>query len=315
MPLFAGQQHALACVAITFCSLPKAATFEHRLAHLRARQHAVVRTPLARRLALRASSLAVDGGGGGGGIDDGRGAGGGGSRGDGNDGARGDDGGDSFFSPIEWILTDPRRRAAAVAASWGYAVATSVELVQHEARREAGAPGVAGGGGAAAASASFSGEWELSASENFDRYLESVGVSALHRRYAVGAKVSQMIEEVSAGGRTALKVCVRNQLGTRCEEIMVGGPPVTSTDVRGEEVVKKCCWESSGGARVCATETKHATKGLMRERRYIRPDGTMVMELTSPSGVTALRIFRRVADAPVSNASSSSSGSSGDKKA
>ena len=137
----------------------------------------------------------------------------------------------------------------------------------------------------------FSGEWELEKSENFDKYLESMGVSPLHRKYALGAKVSHKITQPS-GGRE-VTVCVVNKLGTKCETLVTNGKAVASTDAQKAPITKRTKWEAGGKRLVTRVETPD---GARADARTIAK-AKMVMEITSPSGVVARRIFRCVGGA------------------
>ncbi|KAJ1627160.1 hypothetical protein T492DRAFT_1027118 [Pavlovales sp. CCMP2436] len=287
--------HMTTCLALALCSLPKASsshprTRVGRLAGSRIRVH--TSAPI---------SAALGGGLGGVGglVPPGSGGGSGGSGGLGpGDGVQ--DSPDEYRSLVAWLVGDKGRRAAIAGAGWVAAVTWSVEL----ARSEAGnAPGIivernAGVSERVVVSspAAFSGRWVLSASENFDAYLQSVGVSALHRRYACSASVSQNIETATRDGAPALAVCVINQLGTRCEISPIDGKPVRSQDVRGDDIVKVTSLGKPALGQcgpVCVTEVRHSRNGVMYERRYLTAEGAMVMELTSPSGVVARRIFKK----------------------
>jgi hypothetical protein len=71
---------------------------------------------------------------------------------------------------------------------------------------------------------------------------------------------------------------------------------VRSQDVRGDDIVKVTSLSKPASGQcgpVCVTEVRHSRNGVMYERRYLTTEGAMVMELTSPSGVVARRIFRR----------------------
>mmetsp|Transcript_18016 Transcript_18016/g.53574 ORF Transcript_18016/g.53574 Transcript_18016/m.53574 type:complete len:260 (-) Transcript_18016:35-814(-) len=137
-------------------------------------------------------------------------------------------------------------------------------------------------------SVDFSGTWQLAKSENMDDYLKSLNVSAVHRRIARGAWITHEIEHPS---KDELKICVVNKLGRKCENVKVG-EPVESTDTYGKPVSKLATWDAD--ALRVATDS---TVGRVSERRFMRGDA-MVMELTSPAGVTAYRIFSRPAAAP-----------------
>ncbi|KAG8467775.1 hypothetical protein KFE25_006827 [Diacronema lutheri] len=294
--------HMTTCVALALCSLPKASSMGYRHPRARAGGRLAGSHSLSARAAAAPIAAAL-GGGLGGGVVPPRG---GDGRGDSDGGASGPEDGaepgpglsSAFFA---WLLSDQYRRAAVAGASWAAAVTWSVQLARHEAdapmsAQLAGTSADAAAAAAARTPAAFSGEWVLSGSENFDAYLTSMGVSALHRRYACAASVSQTIETGVEEGSPVLTVCVRNQLGTRCERCAMDGRPVRSVDVRGAAIVKVFSLTKPNRgecAPVCVTELRHSRNGVMYERRYLRADGAMVMELTSPSGIVARRIFTR----------------------
>jgi len=281
--------HMATCMAFALCSLPKAASTGfriprgQRLSQISARGHS-----------SGFPVQAVDSAGGG--IDgivppgDGRGG-----RGRGDDGeGLNPSGDDPMTALIAWLSSDAGRTAAVASFTWFATVGISTDMAIREAKR---LPSRAGGAESAALDsgpACFAGEWVLSGSENFDRYLESLGVSSLHRRYACSATVTHIIQASTSGGATELKVCVKNGLGTRCETCRVDGSAIKTQDARGADVIKVNRWARGAGAQgfpICETEVRHSINGLLHERRYIRPDGCMVMELTSPTGVKAQRIF------------------------
>lgn len=209
----------------------------------------------------------------------------------GRDDGKSDPEDDSISSFLAWLVSDQGRRAAVAGVSWAAALTCSVQVAQREVVTPAGPQVVEGDG-----LATFSGVWVLSESQNFDAYLASIGVSPLHRRYACSASVSQTIESRVENGHPALAVQVRNQLGVRSEMCMVDGKPTRSQDVRGDEIVKvTTVAQPADGQRgpVCVTEVRHSRIGIMHERRYLTTSGAMVMELTSPAGVTALRIYKK----------------------
>jgi hypothetical protein len=308
--------HVGAYLALALCSLPKMAAVGFRLPRSRPGSFAGRVSAIRTALPLRTSLAVVPGALGGGlqgGVTPPRG-GDGNSGGDGRGGDQGgwgraDDGADDGFDLssgfFTWLASDQVRRAAFAGVGWAAALTWTVQVAQREVDVDVGARVAAAAAAAdetsalaAAGPAAFAGVWVLSGSENFDAYLASVGVSSLHRRYACSASVSQTIEACVEDGRPALSVCVRNQLGSRCEKSPMDGKSISSVDARGEPLTKTtsvappCAGEFGP---VCVTEVRHSRNGVMYERRFLGADGTMVMELTSPSGVVARRIFSKQA--------------------
>lgn len=184
-------------------------------------------------------------------------------------------------------------RPAWLIAAWLFSAGRSYQM----ARKEAATVAMR----APSASSSFAGEWDLVGSDNFDAYLASMNVSAVHRRYACLAAVTHYISEhADSGGRTVLGIRVQNKLGSQTEHAVVGGPAVTTVDARGASLTKCYRWEPCPSGRACVAEVNHSVQGRMVERRVLSADGgTMTMELRSPAGVTALRKFqRRAAQSP-----------------
>lgn len=301
--------HMTTCVALAFCSLPKAVSIGYRHPRTRGGRLASPHSTLRATAVPAVTALAGGADGGlvppadGGLVPPAGGGGGSGGRGPDDSGDSGESLPSAFFA---WLVGDQYRRAAIAGASWLTAVTWSVRLAQREADKpsglELGGRGAADKFGRCGTPAAFSGQWVLCGSENFDEYLTSMGVSSLHRRYACSASVSQTIQSCVEGGSPVLHVCVRNQLGTRCEKCTMDGKPIRSVDVRGADIIKVFSVDAPHGpaqrAPVCVTEVRHSRNGVMYERRYLAPDGLMVMELTSPSGVVARRIFKKAPDAP-----------------
>lgn len=290
-------QHMTTCFALALCSLPKAASIGHRHQG-RTRGGRLAGSHAISVRAAAAPAAATLGGGMDGGVAPPGGNGGGDSGGSGPE--DGGATGPGLTSAImAWLMSDHYRRAAVAGASWAAAVTWSVQMAQREAEVTATQQlaNNASTEHAEPTPAAFSGQWVLSSSENFDEYLTSMGVSPLHRRYACSASVSQTIESCVEDGKPVLTVCVRNQLGTRCEKCTMDGKPVRSVDVRGADIIKIFSVDKPQGptqcAPVCVTEVRHSRNGVMYERRYLSPDGCMVMELTSPSGTVARRIFKK----------------------
>ena len=153
-----------------------------------------------------------------------------------------------------------------------------------------GTPARGGGGGSSGAGASlgdFTGKWKLDRSENFDAYLKSLNVSATHRRIAAGASVTHDIDHAE---RDRPKICVINRLGKKCETVKVG-ETISSTDTYGNPNTKTTSWAKDG---VTMLTTIDSTVGRVMDVRKLEDRDTMVMVLTSPSGVTGKRVFRRV---------------------
>jgi len=144
----------------------------------------------------------------------------------------------------------------------------------------------------------FSGRWKLDRSENFDAYLESMNVSATHRRFATRATVEHKITRQALGkNRAAFEVCVVNRLGEKCEAFVVGADPIQSSDARGDPITKHVTWEDHTKRVLVTSVTSGAGENLVDKRKLISRD-EMIMELISPSRVRAYRFFSRVNAAP-----------------
>ena len=140
----------------------------------------------------------------------------------------------------------------------------------------------------------FSGRWKLERSENFDQYLESMNVSATHRHFALRATVEHRIaRRRAANNKAAFEICVFNRLGEKCESFVVDDDPITSSDARGEPIVKHVKWEDPS-KRVLVTTVDSESVGRLMDKRLLTNRNEMVMELISPSRVRAYRFFSRV---------------------
>ena len=180
---------------------------------------------------------------------------------------------------------DPSRLRSSLPLAASFALGAGSSALAS--RRGGGGGGAGGGAGAAADLGDFTGRWRLDRSVNFDAYLKSLNVSATHRRFACRAGVDHDIDHAD---RDAMKLCVINRLGKKCETIKVG-ETIASTDTYGNPNTKTTSWDKDG---VTMRTTIDSTVGRVLDSRKLEDADTMVMALTSPSKVTAYRYFRRV---------------------
>mmetsp|Transcript_10419 Transcript_10419/g.25134 ORF Transcript_10419/g.25134 Transcript_10419/m.25134 type:complete len:215 (+) Transcript_10419:62-706(+) len=139
---------------------------------------------------------------------------------------------------------------------------------------------------------SFAGSWVLEKVEgDFDALLKEQGQGYMMRRmaksmgYGVG-KVHQTIEQDG----DVLTITITNPKGTTVMKFTVNGEEQDSRDPMEDKPVKILPqWD--GDALVLATRNS-AGAALPTTRRFLR-DEEMVMELTTPNGVSAKRVFAR----------------------
>ncbi|XP_035659589.1 cellular retinoic acid-binding protein 2-like [Branchiostoma floridae] len=129
--------------------------------------------------------------------------------------------------------------------------------------------------------ANFTGNWKLVESQNFDEYLQALGVDADKRKIVVSASPRHEIQQ-DGDSFTVKTTGLQNKtisfkLGGQFEdELPSGKVKVVPTLVGG-----KLHFEIEG------------PKGKMTTDREIRADGRLYMVMTAGNGTTCTRIFAR----------------------
>ncbi|XP_019642536.1 PREDICTED: fatty acid-binding protein, heart-like [Branchiostoma belcheri] len=126
----------------------------------------------------------------------------------------------------------------------------------------------------------LSGTWKMVHVENFDAYLQALGIGFVLRAIAKMLSNTQIIEQDG----DSFYVKDINTLQTHEVSFRIG-VPVEGTTVIGKYKVT-VTWD--GDVLRGYTETD---KGIIRTERYIREDGTMLYSMTAPNGVKTTQIF------------------------
>jgi len=131
----------------------------------------------------------------------------------------------------------------------------------------------------------FGGDWTLTESDNFDAYLQAIGVGWAKRKMVAMIFPTQSWERRPDG---SWQFSVQTPLGPKVEAFPIGTPIEDVVD--GVTLRKTSSWTHGGSVLVTHAESPI---GVGEFRRYVRADDKLVLEMKAPNSVLCTRVFSR----------------------
>uniref|UniRef100_A0A0B6ZT97 Cytosolic fatty-acid binding proteins domain-containing protein n=1 Tax=Arion vulgaris TaxID=1028688 RepID=A0A0B6ZT97_9EUPU len=134
------------------------------------------------------------------------------------------------------------------------------------------------------------GQWELvSCDENFDKYMEAVGVSEEKRKLAQTALTAQskLKQEISLEDGTTWSIKLITAAGQKID-VYPEGKPVASTTLDGRSV--SVVYSREGDELI---ETQKGTGFESINTRKVSGD-TMIMKFTANNGISSTRTYKKL---------------------
>ncbi|KAL5270400.1 hypothetical protein ACHWQZ_G001203 [Mnemiopsis leidyi] len=135
-------------------------------------------------------------------------------------------------------------------------------------------------------SPNFSGKWRLKDSENFDPFLQDCQVGYLKRTAACVVSSEHLITQ--EGDHMNVKVTAAGWGTQKQQDYEIGGS-FSEVEINGEQSEVETEWEGDGIKELHRAESFEYL--LVRE---LEDEETMVLNLESPKGTKAKRVYKRV---------------------